>query len=275
MATVSIWPNGLSGGCSPDGSLRRPGKRGVVKGWSPGAARRNLKFLWSVSTDLLDGPGWAVTLTVGETPESADEWEHARSLWLERARRLGMTRYHWVTEWTAKGRPHMHAALYGIERADKTLLLAWLEIADAHGWPVNAKGQHFERIKGVKGWLQYVAKHAARGVVHYQRDGAPEGWDKTGRLWGIGGDWPVDAPEEVELGSAQYVLFRSLVWDWMLADMEARGVPPEFVDQTRSRWDNPEHGHAHGVSGWIPGDVAYAFYQAAIESAPADHAWEN
>jgi hypothetical protein len=275
MAKVTIWPNGLSGGHSPDVSLRRPGKRGQIKGWSRGAARRNLRFLWSIATDLLDDTGWAITLTSGETPETAAEWEHARSVWLQRCRDAGMTRYHWVTEWTARGRPHMHAAVYGVGRADKTLFPAWLDIADAHGWPVSANAQHFERIRGATGWLQYVAKHAARGVVHYQRDGAPEGWETTGRLWGYGGDWPTDEPEEVEMGSAQYVLFRGLVWDWMLSDMVQRGVAPEFVAETKARWDNPEHGHAHGVSGWIPGEVAYAFYQAAIESAPADHAWES
>lgn len=275
MAVLKIWPNGLSAGCSPDVSLRRPGKRGMVKGWSAGSARRNLRFLWSVATDLLDGQGWAITLTLGETPSTADEWMSAREAWLKRCRDYGATRYHWVVEWTAKGRPHIHAAVYGVERADARLLLAWLDIADARGFPVSARGQHIRKIEGVTGWLQYIAKHAARGVVHYQREGIPDGWEKSGRLWGYGGDWPVDEPDELQLGSAQYVYFRSLVWGWMLEDMRARGVDQEFIAATAERWANPEHGHAHGVSGWIPGDVAYGMYNEARSAIPPDHPWES
>lgn len=169
----------------------------------------------------------------------------------------------------------MHAAIYGPARMEAGLLMAWLDVADSMGWPVATNAQHIVRIEGATGWLQYVAKHAARGVVHYQRDGAPDGWETTGRLWGKGGDWPIEEPQELALGSQQYVIFRRLVWDWMLADMERRDVPAEFVEQTRERWADPEHGNAHGVSGWIPGDVAYKLYLAAIEAAPADFPWEN
>jgi len=269
MATVRLWPGGLSGGHAPDASTARPGKRGKVNGWTAGAARRNLAFLWSVNAAEMQGQGWAVTLTVAEAPATADEWTRARGLWLDRARDAGMTRYHWVTEWTKRGVPHTHAAVFGGDRrmvAD--LLVAWLAVADAAGFVVNVRGQHIVPIDGLTGWLQYVSKHASRGVRHYQHEGAPEGWEKTGRLWGYGGDWPIEEPEELELSAAQYVVFRRLVWDWMLADMEARQVDADFVAQVRARWDNPEHGNAHGVAGWIPGDVSYSLYLAAKDAAP-------
>lgn len=275
MPTVSLYPGGVSGGFAPTG-IRRPGVRQQIKGWTASSARGNIRFLWSVNCDEIgDAPGWAVTLTLGTTPDNSDQWTSARNAFLERARRAGMTRYHWVTEWTAKGRPHLHAAIYGIERANYSLLPAWLDIADSYGWVVNASGQHMVRIDGVQGWLQYVAKHAARGVVHYQRDGAPEGWEKTGRLWGRGGDWPVEEAQQLELGEAQFVRFRELCWAWMLDDMRARGVPEEFIDQTAQRWANPEHGHAQGLSGWIPGPVCYAYYNQARAEVPHDFAWEN
>lgn len=277
MATVKLWPNGLSGGHSPDASLRRPGKRGRVKGWTAGAARRNMQFLWSVAVDLLSedtSPGYALTLTVADCPPTADEWRAARERFLKRAERLGMMRYHWVTEWTRRGVPHMHAAIYGVERADAHLLVAWLDVADAAGFVVNARGQDIKPISGALGWLQYVAKHASRGVAHYQHQGAPEGWETTGRLWGYGGEWPRSDEQVEELSAAQYSVFRRLVWDWMLADMERRGVPVEFIEQTRDRWANPEHGEAHGVSGWIPGEIAYNLLLAAKDAAPPDHPWE-
>lgn len=267
---MSIWPNGVSGGFSPDVSLRRPGKRGKIKGWSVGAARRNLKFLWSVATDVLGGGGLAVTLTLGETPESADEWTELRERWLDRLRYMGLVRYHWVTEWTARGRPHLHAAIYG-DFDSLGVILAWLDVADSKGFVVSFAGQDAKPIHDATGWLQYVAKHAARGVTHYQRDGAPDGWEKTGRLWGAGGDWPIEEAVEVELGTEQYLLFRGLVWEWMLDDMTSRGVDSEFIAKTRERWMNPEHGNAHGVSGWIPAEVAFSCYREAIELPDPDY----
>lgn len=273
-AKVTIYPGGMSGGfAAPPG--RGGGRRGQVNGWTRGAARRLVSFLWSVNPDLLGDDGWAITLTVGETPETATEWEHARSLFLQRCRDLGVTRYQWCTEWTALGRPHTHMAVYGPGRLDVALLLAWLDIADSHGWPVATKAQHIVPIVGATGWLQYVSKHAARGVVHYQREGAPEGWTKTGRLWGVGGDWPTEEETVIEMGVAQFALFRDLVHDWLLADMVRREVPPELVAECEARWADPEHGNAHGLSGWIPGDVAYSMALAAIDAVPADHPWEN
>jgi hypothetical protein len=276
MATIKLLPNGVSGGFPPPAGTARPGKRGEVNGWTAGAARRNLQWLWSVNVDDMDAAaGWAVTLTVGETPDSADAWRLAREAWLERCRRAGMTRFHWVTEWTAKGRPHTHAAVYGgadlpglggmIER----MLNAWLDIASEHGWPANTRAQHIERIDGVTGWLQYVSKHASRGVTHYQHEGAPEGWERTGRLWGHGGDWPTEEPEVLDVSAPQFVIFRDSVWAWLLNDMLERGVPATVVDETRARWADPEHGNSQGLSGWIPGHVAYALYVAAKQAAPS------
>lgn len=273
MAIIKLLPGGLSGGHAPN-IERKPGVRTQIKGWTAASARGNLKFLWSVNSDEITGIGWACTFTLGTTPQSADDWTAARNALLESARRAGMTRYHWVTEWTALGRPHLHMCVYGIPRANAVLLPAWLRIADSHDWVVNSSGQHIVRIKGVAGWLQYVAKHAARGVVHYQREGAPEGWEKTGRLWGQGGDWPVEEAQELQLGDTQYLEFRRAVWDWMLQDMLDRGVPTEFVVQTAERWENPEHGHAQGISGWIPGDIAYDIYNRVIADTKPDHVWD-
>lgn len=55
-------------------------------------------------------------------------------------------------------------AVYGPGRLDAALLVAWLDIADAHGWPVATKAQHIVPIVGATGWLQYVSKHAARAL---------------------------------------------------------------------------------------------------------------
>lgn len=277
MASVVILPGGTSGGFPPDPSTAKPGKRGQVAGWTPGQARRNLRFLWSINVADLDGQGWACTFTLGNTPDSADDWARARENLLDRCRdAFGLVRYHWVTEWTRKGRPHMHAALYLDHegQTDVALVLAWQEIARRAGWDANWRGQHVVPIDGPTGWLQYVSKHAARGVDHYQREGAPPGWQRTGRLWGRGGNWPVEEEQVEDLTPAQFVIYRTLVWDWLIADMRARKVPADVVAKIEARWADPEHGNAHGVSAWIPGEVAYAFLEAAREAAPLEYEWD-
>lgn len=276
MAVIKLLPGGLSGGFAPPPSSSKPAKRGKVQGWSKGSARRNLQFLWSIDTQSLTGTGFAVTLTTGVTPASSDDWEQARRAWFARLRRRGMHRYHWVTEWTRIGRPHLHAAVYTTDSAAiANILLAWLEVADSSGWPVSPSAQHIVPISGVDGWLQYVSKHASRGVTHYQHLGKPEGWSTTGKLWGKGGDWPSESVQELELGVEQFLYFRRRVWDWMLQDMVDRGVDEDFILKTAERWENPEHGNHHGISGWIPAQVAYGFFVEAKEFVPADFVWER
>jgi hypothetical protein len=56
----------------------------------------------------------------------------------------------------------------------------------------TAKAQHIKAMHAHHGWIWYVSKHASRGADHYQRQRheLPPGWQKSGRLWGKGGDWP-------------------------------------------------------------------------------------
>jgi hypothetical protein len=58
----------------------------------------------------------------------------------------------------------------------------WLSLAAAYG--AGEVGQAVVPITGALGWSKYLSKHASRGVAHYQRQGTPPGWTKTGRLWG-------------------------------------------------------------------------------------------
>jgi len=129
-------------------------------------------------------------------PATSEDFATVRDSWLRKARALpGYVCQHWVTEFTKRGIPHLHAMVF-VEGCAITaamhLTAAWLSIAGKYG--AAPQGQHIvpwdERIG--MGWLAYVAKHAARGVSNYQRQGAelPEGWAKTGRLWGKGGSWP-------------------------------------------------------------------------------------
>ena len=139
-----------------------------------------------------------------------------------------MTRYHLVTEWQRRGMPHLHMAVWfhGLDRSSHGSLQAvlggsgpngsiiegvdiplgtdlinlWLKIA-SEGSPSRVS-QDVKPITSEDAghWLQYLAKHAVRGVSNYQRHSSniPKEWKgATGRVWRKGGDWPIENRVEV------------------------------------------------------------------------------
>lgn len=241
-------------------------KRGEVVGWTRAAVRRQTRWLWSIEVEGLTGNGFALTLTVGDVLPTSEEWGRLRSAWLDRVARLGAIRTHWVVEWQARNFPHLHAAVYFPAGTGDTMgaqtVAAWLDLA---GWTgARMVGQDCKPISGPLGWLKYLSKHAARGVEHYQRQGHPVGWEKTGRLWGHGGDWPVELPIEAILTNAEFYRLRRLIRSWRVAEARAAAL----------RWENPKHRWARlvyarrllrcpdrqlsrfrGGGEWIPQDV--------------------
>ena len=276
MPTVTSYRNGLTAGMP--GRNPNPSKRGNVTGWSAAAVRRHTKWLYSVDTLRLDGHGFALTLTMRDIPESATQLHTIRDTFMKRLEALGAVRSHWVIEWTKRGRPHLHAAVYfrdfeGLPEGFRTELLmgeliihSWVNVARKYGTSPNA--QHWDLIDGPLGWLQYLSKHAARGVKHYQRSGHPEGWERTGRLWGYRGKWPVDAPARYDMSREAYWRYRRLVRSWRVSDARMRPLSPKRGAATRGdvvkharrmlASSNPKLSAVRGVSDWIPESVNLA-----------------
>jgi len=139
------------------------------------------------------------------------------------------------------------------------VLVAWLEVAEVYG--ADFPGQDIKPIDGTLGWLKYLSKHASRGVGHYQRSGAPIGWAKTGRLWGHGGEWPVDLPQRFTIpnGPASH-RFRRLVQAWRIADARASGNSSRIRAARRMyRSADPRVSAVRGISEWCPEAVTLAF----------------
>jgi len=196
------------------GGNSSPERRGIIRGLSAGAARRQQTLLRSVDVSQLYGVPVTFTLTVRDVPETAEAWDRAkRALWM-RLRRYGVIRVHWCLEWTRRGRPHLHGiAFLGAYKGRPGRLITWegrptwevfgpallvgwwQEIAGQ--WGVSPRAQHVSvRASAERAWFRYMAKHASRGVGHYQRqaESIPEGWRTTGRMWGTFGlPWPVSA----------------------------------------------------------------------------------
>lgn len=207
-----------------------------------------------------------MTLTLRDCPSSPQEWEALRRAWAMAASRLGITLLHWVVEWQERKVPHLHCAVYfgdepGQLEMAEALLYAWLERAGKYRAAPQA--QAWEPIEGAVGWLKYLSKHASRGVRHYQRQGKPEGWEKTGRLWGHNEGWPVVEPWVLDASWPAYWRLRRWVRSWRIANArdELRGSStPERQAAARRRLvaarrmlrcTDPAKSRGRGISEWI------------------------
>lgn len=257
-------------GTPPSRNSHKRGLRDSVSGWSHGSVRRNTAFLRSVDVGQLTGWGFAFTLTLRDTPATAGDWHKLRRAFEARLRRMGLIRLHWVTEWQRRKVPHLHGIAYfaddfggalPIEPWAERLKTHWLEVADAYR--PGRRGQHVAIVSDALGWLQYLGKHAARGVHHYQRDrrNLPPGWQgKTGRVWGKVGDWPTTDPVRFELSQRASWIYRRWVRAWRKAharsERSARVRAGRIAAARRMlKCPCPRLSPVRGISEWIPPEL--------------------
>ena len=245
MPVIKVYHHGMTAAIPPRKNDHERAKRGVVQGWSKSATRNNTRWLRSVSPKSFGNDeqfGVAFTLTIRDCPDSSDDWHSIRRSFVERLRRMGMLRLHWVTEWQRRGVPHLHGIVFfpnsvfdvalkelELERVDSGLLdywhdrisNAWIAVSEKYG--ASPRGQHLKTVTDIKGWFKYLSKHASRGADHYQRSsaGIPSGWIKTGRVWGHCGDWITDEAVQIDASPEFYFAMRRIVRKWRLSDARA------------------------------------------------------
>lgn len=264
----------LHGGKSGTAPSAYPVKhaRGDVCGWTPKSARGNTEFLQSVEYAGLTGLGLAFTGTIKDCPETPDDWQKMRLAFIKRLKRLGLIRHHWVTEWQRRGVPHLHGMLFfpACSGADYVALLvkirnAWLDLAKPYGG--LSRGVHITPMTDARGWAEYEAKHAARGCNHYQRskDNIPTKWlNKTGRVWGKGGDWPTQAPMSFETSGPVFHRFRRLIRSWRIAEARESGKPRRITYARKSlKCNNAKLSAVRGTNDWIPHTTTMTFMHAS------------
>jgi len=228
MRTLTVYRHGLTMGTPPRTNDHIRALRGEVSGWSTSATRRNLAFLRSVDERKIDATGYrshAITLTLKDCPASAADWHKIRKAFVMRLNRLGMLRLHWVTEWQRRGVPHLHGCVWLPDTVSpSTIVSHWLALT-SEPYGAQQRAQYVIDIKDMVGWLQYLAKHQARGVNHYQRSaaGLPSGWQKkTGRVWGHTGEWPLSDVLKLKLDDEGFYRLRRLCRQWRIADARSR-----------------------------------------------------
>lgn len=287
MPVVKLYPNGLTGGVPPRICSSAPALRDECKGWSLRSSRGNTRFLYSVrSPDLPRSAtgepliGLSASLTLRRIPDSHSEWLSVRRAFVERLRRKGLYRLHWLTEWQRRGAPHLHAAMWFDQSAAERVVIPygvpveafpalvkadWLELTTVR-YRAEPDGQDIKPIFDEVGWLQYLSKHAARGAAHYQRalGSIPAGWEKTGRMWGHLGDFPTSEPLGLDLSDLAWFEFRRMVRAWRLSQSRASKAPRgRRIRSARHMLTckDPLLSRVRGVSEWIPVDLGLSMVE--------------
>jgi len=237
--------------------------RGDVGGWSKSSTRSNTRFLYSVDERRLTGYGYALTLTLRTCPPTHEDWHRLLRALKDRLRRMGMIRLHWITEWQRRGVPHLHMAIWldvpdrmDVLQRPRDIVHHWLELAAPYGAGIG--GQHAKMITDSIGWFKYLAKHAVRGLGHYQRsqENIPPAWEKTGRMWGKSGDWPVIEVRRFYLDDVGHFIGRRVVRGYARSrarDEVALGIStPHRITWARGllRCNERVRSNLRGVNDW-------------------------
>lgn len=270
----------------------QPPERTATKGWTVNVARRNEQRLQQIDFDAVEGFPAFVTLTMpsGQMSDVSAAMFHGwLKRWLQFMKRHGLVHYYWILEFQASGNPHLHVLVWLDHEPDALetfkALKPWVGILNKSGVGARLQGQIWESIDvggtiTVDGErvpahpervLMYLAKHAARGVAHYQRQIAnmPEDWQyRSGRVWGHDRGLPLCAQQEVECDYLTFHRFRRLVRRWRLAEARAikdRDRRRQAIVQARGslKCGRPDISPYRGVSAWIPSDVASQLLDAA------------
>lgn len=278
----------------------QPPERTATKGWTVNVARRNEQRLQQVDFEAVDGVPAFVTLTM-PAQQMADVSAAMFHAWLKRwiqyMKRHGLLHYYWILEFQATGNPHLHLLVWLDHDWDALeqykALRSWVNMLNKSDVGARLQGQIWENID-VGGELvvdgervpahpervlMYLAKHAARGVAHYQRQlsNMPEDWQyRSGRVWGHDRGLPLREQENVECDYPTFWTFRRLIRRWRLA--EARSIKDadrrrRAISQARGslRCSRRDVSPYRGVSAWVPSDVASALLDAAVSMGGGDY----
>ena len=236
-------------------------KRSAVVGWSQKSARSQRNWFYSQNISGLSGVGYSYTLTVKDCPETSEQFHSHRTALLKRLDRLGAIRSHWLIEWQRRQVPHLHGCVYFSDSDvdSRSIIRSWCDIT--RGVRSASIGQNVKPIYDELGWLGYLAKHGARGVSHYQRlnSNIPEGWKKTGRMWGYTGQWPTDDPMRFEIDRDGYFVWRRVSRSWAVSQARSaesnRSAQIRYARGMLKCWDK-SLSPVRGVSEWLPVDIS-------------------
>lgn len=260
MPTLSVSPNGYFAGV-PGRNKTNVRKRSYIKaGWSHDVTRRHLKFLYSVDHTRLSGVPFAYTLTTRDCPLTPVDYHRLIRSYIKRLQRKGVYRYHWLIEWQSRGVPHLHGIGYassGLSPSD--FVDHWIDVAAEYYALPGA--QCVKPMHDSDGWHKYLAKHASRGVSHYQRqqDNMPKHWDTTGRMWGVSRNWPT---RDLKL-RVSYPVYHRLRRLQAKLDQSSARAAADYKRLARARkllkCNDYSRSTVAGIHSWLPDDILLSY----------------
>ena len=271
----------------------QPPERTATKGWTVNVARRNEQRLQQVDFDVIEGVPAFVTLTMPAqqmADVSAAMFHSWLKSWLRYMKRHGLLHYYWILEFQATGNPHLHVLVW-LDHTPDVLeqyraLRSWVNMLNKSNVGARQQGQIYESIDlggelVVDGEtvpahpervLMYLAKHAARGVAHYQRQlsNMPEDWQyRSGRVWGHDRGLPLREQQDYETDYPTFWAYRRLVRRWRVSEAQAivdSDRRRAAVSQARGclRCPRPDISPYRGISAWVSAEVACQLLDAAV-----------
>lgn len=226
MAKLKVYPHGMTGGLT---SLppHTHGPKTKCSGWSRSSLRSLIRFLYSVNISAHQTGVHSYTLTVRNCPPSSDDWKRLRESFFRALLRHHVRSIFWLTEWQARGVPHLHGivVLPEVGFNSASFLSTWLRVAER--FEPSHLCQTVRHIYDVDGWSKYLAKHSARGLHNYQRSRAniPKLWmEQTGRMWGRRGPWEIVEPMEFGCSPQAFFELRRMLRNRAVADARQRAL---------------------------------------------------
>lgn len=254
--------------------------RSVNRGWTPGVSRRNTQYLQSIDFDIVPGTAYAVTLTIPAaamnrvTPDKFHRWLDRLLGYLKRR---ALLHYYWVLEFTAQSTPHLHCIMWfddSFEWYHRTYIVddtmvwrmvigKWVALLKADDVVALPQAQDVRRIDVGEGWAAYCAKHASRGVRHYQRqlDNMPYDWKVgPGRMWGHDRKLPVADTMLYRLDLRAFHVLRRQLRRWCISRARLRKDPDKrryAIASARRmlRCTDPDMSAFKGIMTWIPREI--------------------
>lgn len=254
MAKLRLYPQGTTGYIPSPGNSA-PVLKTVVSGWSRNSVRSLIRCLYSIDIQaLLPGNTLiAFTLTLRNAPSTPDDWKsltQALSRWCFHRDAKCLL---WLTEWQSRGVPHLHGFIvWPVADTYPDFLNHWVRLCITRGYGAELTAQHASFMDSPVGWCEYLAKHSARGLAHYQRcnSNIPSEWrGKTGRMWGVRGKVPRRDPIELSLDDRTFFRWRRSIRSRAISLARGRRDPKSITyARTMLKHSDPKVSRVRGLS---------------------------
>jgi hypothetical protein len=159
------------------------GRRRRVHGFTRASRRRMLQWLQTIDREDSGLPLFVTLTYPREWPGDSRRWKRDLNAWLARLKRAQPRAWAvWRLEPQARGAPHYHLLVFGVDALPKEWLSrTWYEVVGSRDERHLRAGTQVQRVRSWNGVTSYAAKYLAKELV-----ALPHAWQQgVGRWWGV------------------------------------------------------------------------------------------